>query len=73
VYAAGEAPIQGADAAALQAALPLATLVPDIAALPQAIADATRDGDVVIVMGAGTIGSVPARTVELLTTKEVRP
>jgi len=73
VYAAGEAPIQGADAAALQAALPLAILVPDIAALPQAIADATRDGDVVIVMGAGTIGSVPARTVELLTTKEVRP
>jgi len=73
VYAAGEAPIQGADAAALQAALPLATLVPDIAVLPQAIADATRDGDVVIVMGAGTIGSVPARTVELLTTKEVRP
>jgi len=73
VYAAGEAPIAGADAAALQAQLPQAQLVREIAALPQAIADATRDGDVVIVMGAGAIGSVPARTVELLTTKEVRP
>ncbi|MEJ6000946.1 UDP-N-acetylmuramate--L-alanine ligase [Paucibacter soli] len=73
VYAAGEAPIAGATGAALQAALQQAQLVPEVAALPQAIADATRDGDVVIVMGAGSIGSVPARTVELLTTKEVRP
>jgi UDP-N-acetylmuramate--alanine ligase len=73
VYAAGETPIAGADAAALQARLPQAQLIPEVAALPQAIADATRDGDVVIVMGAGSIGAVPARTVELLTTKDVRP
>ncbi|MDT9000271.1 UDP-N-acetylmuramate--L-alanine ligase [Paucibacter sp. APW11] len=72
VYAAGEAPIAGATAAALQAQLPGAQLVSEVTALPQAIAAASRDGDVVIVMGAGSIGAVPARTVELLK-KGVQP
>ena len=66
VYAAGEAPIAGADGAALARALRAAgrddvVFVGDVAALPQAIAAAARAGDVVITMGAGSIGAVPAR------------
>jgi UDP-N-acetylmuramate--alanine ligase len=62
VYAAGEAPIAGADGAALAAALGArAHFVADVAALPAAVHDAARDGDVVITMGAGSIGGVPAR------------
>ncbi|MDM4766296.1 UDP-N-acetylmuramate--L-alanine ligase [Pelomonas sp. SE-A7] len=65
VYAAGEAAIAGFDAAHLAAASD-ATLVGPVSAMPAAIAASTRGGDVVIVMGAGSIGAVPAQTVELL-------
>ena len=64
VYAAAEAPIAGADAAALAAASG-AELVGAVDALPAAIAAQARGGDVVIVMGAGSIGGVPARCVAL--------
>ena len=68
VYAAGEAPIVAADGRALARALRVAgkvepLFVEDIAALPQAILDAAQDGDVVITLGAGSIGSVPAKLV----------
>jgi UDP-N-acetylmuramate--alanine ligase len=71
VYAAGEAPIVAADGRALARALRVAgkvepVFVDEIAAMPQAIADNARDGDVVIAMGAGSIGAVPAKVVELL-------
>ena len=64
VYAAGEAPIVGADSRALAQALAVAgrvepTYVDAVAALPYAITRAARDGDVVITMGAGSIGGVP--------------
>jgi UDP-N-acetylmuramate--alanine ligase len=36
-----------------------------VAALPDAIRAQARDGDVVIAMGAGSIGGVPAKVVEL--------
>ncbi len=69
VYAAGEAPIEGASGAALAAALlaaggsPLfAGSVKDLAAL---VLQQARDGDVVITLGAGSIGSVPAELVQL--------
>ena len=39
--------------------------VDDIADMPQAIAEMVRDGDVVMCMGAGSIGGVPARLVEM--------
>ncbi|MEH0167746.1 UDP-N-acetylmuramate--L-alanine ligase [Roseateles microcysteis] len=65
VYSAGEAAIAGADAASLAAASD-ATLVGQVTAMPAAIAATARDGDVVIVMGAGSIGAVPSQTVELL-------
>lgn len=76
VYAAGEAPIAAADGRALMRALRLVgkvepLFVEDVATLPQAIGEQSRDGDVVIVMGAGSIGAVPSRTVELL--KDVQP
>ena len=70
VYAAGEAPIVAADGRSLARALRVAgkvepVFVDDINAMPQAILDNARDGDVVICMGAGSIGAVPARVVEL--------
>ena len=78
VYAAGEAPIVAADGRALVRALRVAgqlepLFVEDVAALPAQIGAAARAGDVVIVMGAGTIGAVPAQTVELLLKKGLQP
>jgi UDP-N-acetylmuramate--alanine ligase len=69
VYAAGEAPIVAADGRALARALRVAgriepVFVDHIARMPQVIADFARDGDVVITMGAGSIGGVPAQVVE---------
>jgi UDP-N-acetylmuramate--alanine ligase len=39
--------------------------VDDIADMPRAILDNARDGDVVLCMGAGSIGAVPGKVVEL--------
>jgi UDP-N-acetylmuramate--alanine ligase len=71
VYAAGEAPIVAADGRSLTRALRLAgkvdpLFVDDINELPATIAEQALAGDVVIAMGAGTIGGVPARVVELV-------
>ena len=70
VYAAGEAPIVAADGRTLARALRVAgkvepVFVDDIAAMPQAILDNARPGDVVLSMGAGSIGAVPGKVVEL--------
>ncbi|GAB4121177.1 MAG: UDP-N-acetylmuramate--L-alanine ligase [Sideroxydans sp.] len=64
VYAAGEAPIVAADGRALMRALRVAgqheaLFVEHIADMPQAILHLARDGDVVLTMGAGSIGGVP--------------
>jgi UDP-N-acetylmuramate--alanine ligase len=40
--------------------------VDEVTAMPQAIADFARDGDVVIAMGAGSIGAVAPKVVDLL-------
>ncbi|HPU79485.1 UDP-N-acetylmuramate--L-alanine ligase [Accumulibacter sp.] len=66
VYAAGEQPIVAADARALARAVRVAgkvepVFVEAIADLPQAILDAARDGDVVMTMGAGSIGAIPGK------------
>ena len=66
VYAAGEPPIVAADGRALARALRVAgkvepVFVEDIGEMPQAILDAAQDGDVVITMGAGSIGAVPGK------------
>ncbi len=66
VYAAGEAPIVAADSRSLLRAIRVAgriepRFVDDINDMPGAIMDAARDGDVVITMGAGSIGAVPGK------------
>ena len=70
VYAAGEAPIVAADGRSLARALRVAgklepVFVDEIDAMPQAILDAALDGDIVMCMGAGSIGQVPAKVVAL--------
>ena len=66
VYAAGESPIVGANGRALARAVRLAggmvlAYVEDIGNMPQEILRVVRDGDVVLTLGAGSIGRVPAR------------
>ena len=73
VYAAGEAPIVAADGRALVRALRVAhqlepVFVADVWDMPQALAKLAQDGDVVLCMGAGTIGQVPAKVVQLMNT-----
>ena len=70
VYAAGEAPIVAADGRALTRAVRVAgkvepLFVDDVADLPQAIVDNAKAGDVVICMGAGSIGTVAGQVAEL--------
>ncbi len=64
VYAAGEQPIVAADGRALMHALRVAgqneaVFVESISDMPQTILQMARDGDVVLTMGAGSIGGVP--------------
>ena len=71
VYAAGEAPIVAADGRALVRALRVAgkvepVFVDAIADMPQAIVENARAGDVVMCMGAGSIGAVPAQVVSMV-------
>ena len=71
VYAAGEAPIVAADGRSLARALRLGgklepVFVDGIDDMPQAIVDFVQDGDIVMCMGAGSIGQVPARIVAML-------
>jgi UDP-N-acetylmuramate--alanine ligase len=66
VYAAGEPPIVAADGRALARALRVAgavepVFVEDIADMPEAIRRVARDGDVVLTMGAGSIGNVASQ------------
>ena len=75
VYAAGEEPIVAADGRALMRALRVAgqvepLFVENIQDMPDTILRTARDGDVVLCMGAGSIGAVPARVVVLSREKE---
>jgi len=68
VYAAGEAPIVAADGRSLARAVRVAgkiepIFVENIADMPAAILAAAQDGDVVLTMGAGSIGAVPGKLV----------
>jgi UDP-N-acetylmuramate--alanine ligase len=70
VYAAGEAPIVAADGRALMRALRVAgkvepVFVEAIEEMAQAILHNARQGDVVLCMGAGSIGQVPGKVMEL--------
>ena len=66
VYSAGETPIPGADSRSLCRTIrgrgridPI--LVPDIETLPELLAPALQDGDLVMVQGAGNIGKLARR------------
>jgi len=66
VYSAGEAPIVAADGRSLARAVRVAgrvepVFVEDIAQMPDTILDVVQDGDVVLTMGAGSIGAVPGK------------
>ena len=70
VYPAGEAPIVAADGRALARAVRITgrvepLFVEQIDAMTGAILDVVEDGDVVITMGAGSIGTVPGRLLEV--------
>ncbi|BCM25890.1 UDP-N-acetylmuramate--L-alanine ligase [Methyloradius palustris] len=72
VYSAGETPIIAADGRTLVRALRVLGKVEPLfvettAELPEAILGIAKDGDVVIVMGAGSIGQVAANTKEAAT------
>ncbi|MCC6212654.1 MAG: UDP-N-acetylmuramate--L-alanine ligase [Burkholderiales bacterium] len=65
VYPAGEAPIASADGRSLASAVKAVSkaepvFVEDVSVMPEAIRRAARPGDVVLTMGAGSIGGVAA-------------
>ncbi|MBC3810495.1 UDP-N-acetylmuramate--L-alanine ligase [Undibacterium aquatile] len=66
VYAAGEAPILAADGRSLARALRVMgkiepVFVEEIQEMPESLLHVLKDGDVLIVMGAGSISAVPAK------------
>ena len=78
VYAAGEEPIVAADGRALARALRVAgqvepVFVQDVADLPEHLIAQVRGGDVVMCMGAGSIGGICAKVVDLLQKSEHNP
>ena len=71
IYAAGEAPIAGITAEALAAAVRSTArcpvrLVKDLNALPAAVVELSRPGDLLITLGAGSIGGVGERILAAL-------
>lgn len=65
IYAAGESPIEGADARALARGIRARgavepVLVPGVADLPAVLERVVADGDLLLTLGAGDIGSLPA-------------
>jgi UDP-N-acetylmuramate--alanine ligase len=76
VYAAGEAPITGADGKAICRAIRSHARVEPIflekiEQLPQALVQIARDGDLIVTMGAGSIGAIAAELPKTLAS--VRP
>ncbi|MDR7305948.1 UDP-N-acetylmuramate--L-alanine ligase [Rhodoferax saidenbachensis] len=76
VYAAGEAPIVAADGRSLARALRIGgkvepIFVDEITDMPQAAIDNARDGDVLMCMGAGSIGAVPGKIADMLQKQEL--
>ncbi len=76
IYAAGETPMAGVTidslAAAMRRDLPdRVHVVPRLDDVPAAIANLVRAGDVVITLGAGSIGTVADRLIEILTSDHV--
>jgi UDP-N-acetylmuramate--alanine ligase len=71
IYPAGESPIPGVTVEAVAAAVRAVSTCPvqivkNISALPAAVAALVRPGDLVITLGAGSIGTVADRILEAL-------
>lgn len=77
VYAAGEAPIVAADGRALTRAIRVSgkvepVFVGDVNDMAQALLDNAHAGDVILCMGAGSIGQVAGQVVERSTLQKVK-
>jgi UDP-N-acetylmuramate--alanine ligase len=75
IYAAGEAPIEGATIDALAASIRESGTAPvdvvrQLEDLPDAVAALAQPGDLVLTLGAGSIGTVGDRILEALRSKE---
>ncbi|MFM2085025.1 MAG: UDP-N-acetylmuramate--L-alanine ligase [Pseudomonadota bacterium] len=76
VYAAGEPPIAAADGRALMHALRVASshiqavFIPQIGEMASAIVNFAKDGDIVLCMGAGSVGGVCAQVLKLVETQK---
>jgi UDP-N-acetylmuramate--alanine ligase len=71
IYGAGEEPLPGITLDALGAAVKRSTTVPvdlveSLEEVPHAVARVARPGDMVITLGAGSIGTLPDRLIALL-------
>jgi UDP-N-acetylmuramate--alanine ligase len=77
IYAAGEAPIPGVTierlADAVRASARELHVVKDLSAVPSAVADLARPGDLVVTLGAGSIGTVGDRLLAALMSRVVTP
>lgn len=78
VYAAGEAPIVGADGKAICRAVRShgrvePVFVDKIEQLPQALIQIARDGDLIVTMGAGSIGAIAAELPTALASVQPAP
>ena len=77
IYPASEDPIPGITVEALAAATNTSRatpvrVVPAVADVPEALAEIARPGDLVITLGAGSIGGVARRVVEALERRQTR-
>jgi UDP-N-acetylmuramate--alanine ligase len=76
IYSAGEAPLPGvtldALAAAIRPAVRALQIVPRIEDLPAHVAGLARSGDVIVTLGAGSIGGVGDRVLSALGAPEAR-
>lgn len=75
IYAAGETPIPGvtldAFADAVREAVPECLVVPALGDVPRAVAGIARAGDVVLLLGAGSIGHIGRAVLEAVASPEV--
>jgi UDP-N-acetylmuramate--alanine ligase len=78
IYGAGEDPIHGVTLEALAASVRRSTtapveVVPELDDVAPAVARIARPGDVVITLGAGSIGTLPERLLDLLAREDPAP
>ena len=78
IYAAGEPPVEGVTLETLAASVRASArnevhVVPSLDRLPEAVAGLARPGDLVITLGAGSIGTVGERILDMLRNRRAEP